>query len=85
MQMSGAALTRATHCPPEDAVALHRAVKSRRSIGMHFGCLAGTADEAAWPVELFHRALDKHDVARDWANEDSFVSIDVGETLSVPV
>ena len=51
---------------------------------MHFGCLAGTTDEAAWPVELFHRALEKHSVARDWADEDSFVSIDVGETLTTP-
>ena len=49
---------------------------------MHFGCLAGSDDEACWPSELFNQAREELGVQSDWSAEDSFVQCDVGETLS---
>jgi hypothetical protein len=48
-QLSPEALTLAMHAPPDDAVCIHKDVRSRATMGIHFATFVGSEDE----VRLF--------------------------------
>lgn len=71
------------HCNPEDALCLHKDLKSRKSIGMHYGTVRGGIsqyfEEVTEPPRRFKEACEKD--GKIWAEELGL--IDVGETLIV--
>lgn len=48
-QLNPDALTLAMHAPPDDAVCIHREVRSRATMGIHFATFAGSEDEVRFP------------------------------------
>ena len=70
------------HASPSDALSIHRDVRSRHSLAMHFGTFAGSETEALEPlVELAH-ARQKAGLG-DWWQKGGIGAIDVGETVEV--
>ncbi|KAL6720347.1 hypothetical protein ACLMJK_002268 [Lecanora helva] len=69
------------HCSPEDAVCLHKDLRSRKSIGMHYGAVRGGIsqyfEEVTEPPRRFQEACQKE--GKVWGNELGLISI--GETL----
>lgn len=51
-QINPEALTRATHATPEDAVSIHKDVRSRASMAMHFATFAGCEDEVGLGIQI---------------------------------
>lgn len=54
---------RAMHVDPEEAVQIHRDVKSRRSIGMHWGTFVLTTEDPAEPPQRLEKALRSAGIA----------------------
>lgn len=70
------------HCCPEDAVDLHVDIKSRQSVGMHFGTFRGGLSRN------FEDVLEPPLRMRKYAKElglpdDEFVTIDIGGSIDV--
>ena len=72
------------HCNPEDALCLHKDLKSRKSIGMHYGTVRGGLsqyfEEVTEPPKRFKEACEKD--GKVWGKELGL--LDVGETLTIP-
>jgi N-acyl-phosphatidylethanolamine-hydrolysing phospholipase D len=66
---------RAMHMDPEEAVQVHLDVRSRRSIGMHWGTFVLTLEDPAEPPQRLSRA-----VAAAGLPQDSFTVMQHGET-----
>jgi len=66
------------HANPEDAVRIHQDVKSRKSIGMHWGTFPMTAEPVFEPPELLKKACEKHEL-----KEGTFITVKIGETTMV--
>lgn len=51
------------HCNPHDSICVHKDLKSRRSIGMHWGTvkggLSGAYEDVRWPPREWERAAKK--------------------------
>ncbi|KAL8710591.1 MAG: hypothetical protein Q9220_004815 [cf. Caloplaca sp. 1 TL-2023] len=71
------------HCSPEDAVCLHKDLKSKRSIGMHYGTIRGgisqNFEEVTEPPRRFREACEREGIR--WGEEVGL--LDVGETAVV--
>lgn len=71
------------HCTPEDAVCLHRDLRSKRSIGMHYGTVRGGIsqyfEEVTEPPRRFREACETAGLV--WGKE--LALLDVGETVVV--
>ena len=71
------------HCSPEDALAIHRDVRSKRSIGMHYGTFRGAISANFEPVteppERWKRAAEEEGL--EWGVEVGLC--DIGETVVV--
>ena len=63
------------HCTPEDSVLLHHDIKSKLSIGMHWGTFVLTDEPVNQPPERLKEALAKI------GKNDAFVTINIGETI----
>ena len=63
---------------------MHKDVKSRHSIGMHFATFAGSDEEAREPIVELMTAKEKEKVP-NVEEEGGFGVINVGETVTVPV
>lgn len=72
------------HCNAEDALCLHKDLKSRKSVGMHYGTVRGGIsqyfEEVTEPPRRFQEACEKDN--KIWGEELGL--IDVGETLVIP-
>ena len=62
------------HVSPEEAIKIHRDVRSQTSIGMHFGTFPLADDGADDPVTDLKQAMQKHRIG-----EDEFVVLKEGE------
>lgn len=60
------------HASPEDAIEIHKDVKSRNSIGVHFGTFIGSANES-------FEAVIEYDQAREEAGVSSLEDAEVGK------
>ena len=71
------------HCTPEDAICLHQELRSRKSIGMHYGTFRGGIsqyfEEVTEPPRRFKEACEANGKA--WGEE--LCLIDIGETLVI--
>lgn len=54
----------ALHCSPADAVEIHKDVKSRNTIGVHFGTFIGSENESYDAMIEFYEASDKAGIVR---------------------
>ena len=63
---------------------LHKDVRARHSLGMHFATFAGSTAEAREPLAELVAAKEREGVP-DWREEGGFGVIDVGETAVVAV
>jgi L-ascorbate metabolism protein UlaG (beta-lactamase superfamily) len=70
----------AVHMNPDEAVRAHLAVRSRRSIGMHFGTFQLTDEAIDAPLRALADARTSHGVA-----ESDFSTLDFGETRRLGV
>lgn len=72
------------HCNAEDALCLHKDLKSRKSIGMHYGTVRGGIsqyfEEVTEPPRRFKEACEKD--GRIWGEDLGLLN--VGETLVIP-
>ncbi|SLM40426.1 N-acyl-phosphatidylethanolamine-hydrolysing phospholipase D [Lasallia pustulata] len=71
------------HCTPEDAVCLHRDLRSKKSIGMHYGTVRGGIsqyfEEVTEPPRRFREACETAGMV--WGKELGL--LDVGQTVVV--
>lgn len=71
------------HCTPEDAICLHRDLRSKRSIGMHYGTVRGGIsqyfEEVTEPPRRFREACETAGMV--WGKDAGL--LDVGETVVV--
>ena len=70
------------HASPDHAVRMHKDIRARRSIGMHFATFAGSEEEAREPVAELITAREKENVP-DLDEEGGFGVINVGQTVVV--
>lgn len=68
----------AAHCNPEEAVAIHRDVRSRKSVAMHWGCWQLTDEAREAPPEALRLACRQAKLA-----DDDFVVLEPGESLLI--
>ncbi|EXJ54620.1 hypothetical protein A1O7_09961 [Cladophialophora yegresii CBS 114405] len=77
----------AHHASPADAVAIHLDVKSRNTIGIHFGTFIGSENESYEAMIEFAQACDRHAVGSLDSladNEHGRAGIlDIGDSLAV--
>lgn len=66
------------HVNPDEAVRIHRDVRPRVSVAMHFGTFQLTDEGIDDPVHALHAARAAHGIA-----EHAFRTIDAGETLVI--
>ncbi|KAF9145464.1 hypothetical protein BGX30_008681 [Mortierella sp. GBA39] len=68
------------HCSPEDAVRVHEDIKSKRSVGMHWGTWILTDEDVSEPPKRLEAEMKSrgHD-------PNSFNVVSIGETLVVDV
>ncbi|KAJ3180038.1 hypothetical protein HDU87_002261 [Geranomyces variabilis] len=64
------------HCAPEDSVEIHVDVRSKLSIGMHWGCFVLTDEPVNEPPERLRKALDARGI-----KQDDFITVAIGETV----
>ncbi|PSR75344.1 hypothetical protein PHLCEN_2v9207 [Hermanssonia centrifuga] len=72
------------HASPNHAVRLHKDIRARHSLGMHFATFAGSDVEASEPVAELIAAKEREKVP-DFDEDGGFGIIDVGETAVVSV
>ncbi|RYG56080.1 hypothetical protein EON66_03770 [archaeon] len=65
------------HCSPEDSVELHTLVRSRRSVGMHWGSFALTDEPVEEPPERLEEAL-----RRKGLPQSSFIAVYPGSAVA---
>ena len=77
-------LLSSVHCNPEDALCLHEDLKSKKSVGMHYGTVRGGIsqyfEEVTEPPRRFQEACKK--AGKVWGEE--LALMDIGATLIVP-
>ena len=71
------------HCTPEDALCLHKDLKSQKSVGMHYGTFRGGIsqyyEEVTEPPKRFKEACEND--GKMWGTD--LALIDIGETLVI--
>ncbi|KAI0684086.1 beta-lactamase superfamily domain-containing protein [Cytidiella melzeri] len=86
LRLASTELLDGLHASPQHAIALHKDIRSRHSLGMHFATFAGSDAEALEPVAELIAEKEKIDTdVGDWMDEGGFGVIDVGHTAVVPV
>jgi N-acyl-phosphatidylethanolamine-hydrolysing phospholipase D len=77
----------ALHCSPEDAVNIHKDVKSRNTVAVHFGTFVGSELESQESVHEFYEACLANNIKdlRSKQNDDHGCAgtIDIGESILV--
>ena len=64
------------HCSPADSVLLHHDIKSKLSVGMHWGTFVLTDEPVNQPPQKLKEAL-----AKSGKGENEFITINIGETI----
>ena len=64
------------HCSPEDAVCVHLDVKSKRTIGMHWGTFVLTDEDIREPPRRLRAELERRGLP-----VTEFTVMSIGETL----
>jgi N-acyl-phosphatidylethanolamine-hydrolysing phospholipase D len=61
---------------------LHKDIRSRHSLGMHFATFAGSDVEATEPLLELDQAREKYGVG-DWQAEEGFGTLNIGQTAVI--
>ncbi len=69
----------AYHVNPDEAIQIHQDIKSKLSIGMHWGTFPLTAEGPIDPKLELEKQLISHELP-----DQSFITMSVGETILVP-
>jgi N-acyl-phosphatidylethanolamine-hydrolysing phospholipase D len=89
LRLSHNDLPSATHCSPTDAVAIHLDVKSRHTIGVHFGTFIGHENESHDAVIEFCEAIDNSSLRRlvdeEFEEDGKAGTVDIGGSLAVGI
>jgi len=64
------------HVDPDEAIQIHKDIRAKKSIGMHWGTFQLTAESIREPVERLEAAVKAGTIA-----EDEFITLAIGETL----
>lgn len=64
------------HCSPEDAIEVHQDVRSKFSIGMHWGTFVLTDEPVNEPPERLREAAKQKGM-----REDEFITVAIGGTV----
>lgn len=72
------------HASPSDAVAIHKDVRSRHTLAMHFATFSGTENEALEPLVELAQAREEANLG-DWFEDGGIGAIDIGETAEIPI
>lgn len=72
------------HATPPEALAIHREIRSRHTLGMHFATFAGSDIEAFDPIVEMTKEREELGMG-DWNEEWGFGVVDIGEITEVPV
>lgn len=71
------------HCAPEDSVCVHKDIKSKKSIGMHWGTvrggLSGQYEDVREPPQRWRESCEKAGLI--WGDEAGLC--DIGETVVI--
>src|SRR5271155_451666 len=65
------------HCSPADSVLLHHDIKSKLSVGMHWGTFVLTDEPVNQPPQKL-----KEELAKRGKKEEEFVTVNIGETIA---
>ena len=66
-----------SHCNVEEAIQIHKDVKSKKSIAMHWGTFQLTDEPMDEPVKILNKLTRKEDL------EDKFITLRHGETIKI--
>jgi N-acyl-phosphatidylethanolamine-hydrolysing phospholipase D len=72
------AIHRPQHVNPEEAVLLHRDIKSKKSIGMHWGTFILTSEPIFQPRTDLLAAVQKHGLG-----ENEFITVNIGQNIII--
>jgi N-acyl-phosphatidylethanolamine-hydrolysing phospholipase D len=79
----------ALHCSPADAIEIHKDVKSRNTIAVHFGTFVGSENESLDAMIEFREACDESGVARlvgeEAVKDGRAGALDLGGSFAVVV
>jgi N-acyl-phosphatidylethanolamine-hydrolysing phospholipase D len=71
------------HCSPEDSICIHTDVKSKKSLGMHYGTIRGGLsaqyEDVREPPRRWKESCDR--AGLKWGEE--VILCDIGETVAV--
>ncbi|KAI8997350.1 beta-lactamase superfamily domain-containing protein [Pilobolus umbonatus] len=68
------------HCSPEDSVSIHQDIKSKHSIGVHWGTFVLTDESVSEPPHLLKRVMEKRGL-----NTEDFNVLPLGGTYSTTI
>jgi N-acyl-phosphatidylethanolamine-hydrolysing phospholipase D len=83
-QIANTELLDGLHASPAHAVRLHKDVRARHSLGMHFATFAGSDVEALEPLLELDEARTAQSIG-DWTEEGGFGVVNIGETAVIPL
>jgi N-acyl-phosphatidylethanolamine-hydrolysing phospholipase D len=66
------------HVDPHEALKIHKDIKAKQSIGMHWGTFPLTAEGPADPIIELSKQRKKLNIA-----QTAFISMAVGETINI--
>jgi len=73
----------AVHCAPEDSIKIHKDIRSKKSIGMHYGTIRGGLsaqfEDVREPVKQWKKSAEAEGLK--WGEE--ICICDIGETVVV--
>ena len=69
---------RFVHVNPEEAVSIHQDLKSRRSLGIHWGTFRLTYEPYLEPKNRTKEAMEKKGL-----DPDNFQVVDIGDTVEI--
>ena len=64
------------HCSPEDAVCVHKDVRSRFTVGMHWGTFRLTDEDVLEPPRRLRAELERQQLS-----PDEFIVLEIGQTI----
>ena len=70
------------HCAPEDSVLLHQDVRSRQSVGIHYGTWRLTPEPVFEPLALLEKACERAQIPYGFA-KGGFGVVKIGESGTV--
>ncbi|KUJ12962.1 Metallo-hydrolase/oxidoreductase [Mollisia scopiformis] len=89
LRLSHQEIPSAFHASPADAIDIHKVVKSKNTVGVHFGTFIGSVNESYEATIEFDEAREKQGVAKledsSQAEHGRAGLIDIGESIAIEI